>query len=331
MTHQDLTDLLDRAAERTDVGPAPLDEMLRARRRRRRSWLAVGTASALVTVVALGIAVIGSAGDPRPEPTPDGTPTLPLVGNLQGHWRLTAATIDGQTISTTWDVSWPTLWVNSSNQGQANAACNGATIRVDSRGARVRFQVTPFVMLSCMVQTGDPTDGGYHDALRAVDTAAVTATTLTLTGRGTELVFQRMDRGGGPADPTLIESLPDLDGTWVVTALTERNGSSALTDAFQGRVRLTFEDDEMHGETGCNDFGGGYTQSGTDGKDLRFSVIASTHAGCVLGRDAPLIRRLGDVRHVTSYVRNGERLLQLHASNWMIAAVLTPVDGAGGS
>lgn len=106
MTEQNLTDLLERAAERTHVGAPPLEEMLaRTRhRRRRRTALLTAAASAAAIVAVGGTAVLSGAGsDPQhpagpadrsvsPAPT-DSTSPSPSTGtatSLNGTWRVLA-------------------------------------------------------------------------------------------------------------------------------------------------------------------------------------------------------------------------------------------------
>jgi heat shock protein HslJ len=75
MTHQDLTDLLERAADRTDVGPPPLDGMLRVVRRRRRRHAILGGAG--LTLLALTAAIVIPV---MTNPPSDRTPAVPLPG-----------------------------------------------------------------------------------------------------------------------------------------------------------------------------------------------------------------------------------------------------------
>ncbi len=57
MTQQHLTDLLERAADRTDVGPPPVDALLRGVRRRRRRYAVLGGVALSAVSVAAAIAV----------------------------------------------------------------------------------------------------------------------------------------------------------------------------------------------------------------------------------------------------------------------------------
>ncbi len=67
MTHHDLTDLLERAADRTDVGAPPVDALLRGVRRRRRRHAVLGgvAVTAVGVAVAIAVPVLLQPGDDR--------------------------------------------------------------------------------------------------------------------------------------------------------------------------------------------------------------------------------------------------------------------------
>jgi heat shock protein HslJ len=75
MTHQHLTDLLERAADRTDVGAPPLDALLRGVRRRRRRHAVLGGIGLTLVAVTTAIAVPVLTNPPG-----DRTPAVPFVG-----------------------------------------------------------------------------------------------------------------------------------------------------------------------------------------------------------------------------------------------------------
>lgn len=70
MTAHDLTDLLERVAQRTEVGPPPLSGMLHdvRRRRRRRAMLGGAGLSAAVVAAALLVPVLANPGHHPPVP-----------------------------------------------------------------------------------------------------------------------------------------------------------------------------------------------------------------------------------------------------------------------
>jgi heat shock protein HslJ len=97
MTHPDLTDLLERAAGRSEVGPPPLDGMLRRVRRRRRRHAVLGGAglTAATVAVAIAVPVLTTSHHPgdRPTPTitqPTRSPDVHREIDLQGRWIVTA-------------------------------------------------------------------------------------------------------------------------------------------------------------------------------------------------------------------------------------------------
>jgi heat shock protein HslJ len=96
MTHHDLTDLLERAADRTDVGPPPVDALLRGVRRRRRRHAVLGGVAVTAVSVAVAIAVPvllqpGDDGD-RAEVQPDiqDTTSPPREIDLDGSYVVIA-------------------------------------------------------------------------------------------------------------------------------------------------------------------------------------------------------------------------------------------------
>jgi heat shock protein HslJ len=103
VTHEDLSHLLERSADRTQVGPAPLDAMMtrvrRARRRRDVLVTSAATVLAVVAVVAVDVA-LSEPGDnpsrtPSPVASPSPTPAVPTPQaagetSLDGTWKVTA-------------------------------------------------------------------------------------------------------------------------------------------------------------------------------------------------------------------------------------------------
>ncbi len=86
MTHQHLTDLLERAAESTEVGPPPLEELLHGVRRRRRRHAVVG--GVVLTVAAVAAAVLVPVlATPRHDdaPSQDLTTTHPPAVSRASH------------------------------------------------------------------------------------------------------------------------------------------------------------------------------------------------------------------------------------------------------
>lgn len=110
-----------------------------------------------------------------------------------------------------------------------------------------------------------------------------------------------------------------VEGTWSVRALNWVDGSSLLTPSTQGVVTMTFSRGLMTGETGCNSVWSDYTQSGSDGQDLKFSPqnVGGTSVACA--GEPQLTQRLLAVRHVTGTAdvrflqdENGTMVAELH-------------------
>jgi heat shock protein HslJ len=96
-----LTELLERAAERTNVGPPPLEHMVAgARRKRRRRAMLLTAATAAAVVAAVGVTAVLSTpgGNPERDPTPatsaspepstSAEPTTRI--DLEGTWTVRA-------------------------------------------------------------------------------------------------------------------------------------------------------------------------------------------------------------------------------------------------
>jgi heat shock protein HslJ len=96
MTAHDLTDLLERVAERTAVGPPPLARMRDGVRRRRRRRAVLGGVGLSATVVAgtLLVPVLTNPGHDGRSPRPATTQTPPVVSppapevRLRGTYRI---------------------------------------------------------------------------------------------------------------------------------------------------------------------------------------------------------------------------------------------------
>lgn len=102
MTDSDLPDLLDRLAERSDVGPAPVGAMLAAARRtrRRRGTAVLIGAAASVALVAAGV---GLAGQGTPLTPPDDASTTPAAAApIPDGFRLVAVGRVGILVPEAW-------------------------------------------------------------------------------------------------------------------------------------------------------------------------------------------------------------------------------------
>lgn len=97
MTHQHLTDLLERVADRTDVGAPPVDALLSGVRRRRRRHAVLGgvglTLAAVATAIAVPVLTNPASHRTPAEPQPSGNshqpPNHPAV-DLEGQYIVVA-------------------------------------------------------------------------------------------------------------------------------------------------------------------------------------------------------------------------------------------------
>lgn len=113
--------------------------------------------------------------------------------------------------------------------------------------------------------------------------------------------------------------VPDLAGAWIVTQLASGDGRSLLPKAAPALPTLIFDGGQLRGDTGgCNSISGRYKQAGDLGQDLMFPKpsLGSTLVGC---KEAPLVRRLAAVRHVS---RVSNDTLSLLAEDGSVVAEL---------
>jgi hypothetical protein len=97
MSDPTLTDLLERAGDRTEVGPAPLEAMLHGvrRRRRRHAVLAGAALTAAAVATAILVPVPANPGHTPDRPEPDASPPVgpgpdPREIRLEGRWIVVA-------------------------------------------------------------------------------------------------------------------------------------------------------------------------------------------------------------------------------------------------
>jgi hypothetical protein len=109
--------------------------------------------------------------------------------DLQGHWELIDAQIPGTPFQGS-GVPNATLVIRRDGTGQAITGCVVATVKVEAHGRDVTLHVPESgFMFGCV--GGEELEGIYEDALRSVDSAAVTTDALVLNGPSIELRFER--------------------------------------------------------------------------------------------------------------------------------------------
>ncbi|MGB7859026.1 MAG: META domain-containing protein [Acidimicrobiia bacterium] len=172
--------------------------------------------------------------------------------SLDGAWQLMSGSSDGMPIELI--ASHPiTMSLDSESIG-GTASCNsyGGGVRISNNTFRVSgLAVTE---MACSPSETMEVERIYLQALELVDEVGITESgTLTLSGPGVELEFERLDPV--PAG--------ELTGTvWVLDGLI---AGQAVTAASGERATLElFTDGSFIGSTGCRDISGSYQISGAE-------------------------------------------------------------------
>jgi len=302
MSEENLTDLLERSAERHNVGSPPLDQMLsRSRRaRKRRAGFMVVAAS-----VVIGCVIAGTTWLVNPN---DELRTNPL--DLAGQWK----TIEYEGVQ----VDVPSDWEKSDQTG-CGIPVEGWS--APSTKACKFIEGIAFFGTGTFDLKGQPTeirtkpDGSGYGGYVIVGSLAVAADSADR-----EVVQGVLDSARG-ADASPI----NIEGEWVLAALTDAEGKALLSSnpgPMNRKMHLFFEDGHLRATVNCSEITATYTQSSL--RDLSFANTKSDVAlnGASCNPPPPLADRLPDVRHVS----NDNGRLQLHAENWMIVAVLDRVS-----
>ena len=192
----------------------------------------------------------------------------PAGTDLDGSWRLTAATHNGAPLVLV-DGHPITLDVDG-NEAGGISACNNYFGTVDAgtdiaTGA-VRFDGLGGTEMACMPASVMDLERAYLTALGAVESAARDGDQLTLTGAAVELTF------------ATIRPVPqaELEGTrWLLESLVE--GQSASSVAEQPATLLLDGDGRLTGSTGCRKFVGDYELSDDQ---VIVDALASDKRGC---------------------------------------------------
>ncbi len=230
----------------------------------------------LVTLIAL-VLLAAACGDDDTEPTQttDGDP----FGDTT--WVLTDSEVDGSPL-TLLDENPITIARTDDGIG-GTAACNsyggGATIDGSSIDITELFQTE----MACEPEVMD-LETAYTSALGRVDTIAVDAETLTLTGEGVSLTF-----AARPDEP----DAPLVGTVWMLDTIID--GSSASTPIAGSDPTLTIADDgTVSGTTGCNSLTGSIP---FDDTTFEPAPLGSTRMACepdLMDQEATVLRVLGD-------------------------------------
>jgi heat shock protein HslJ len=231
----------------------------------RRSTLALATALALTACG--GSVGPGGVGDDAPD--------------LAGDWVLTSGTSPTGEVLVRDDVP-VTLSIDGEDWG-GTAHCNsyGGIVEVD--GTAIEPTEIAVTEMACADADLMDAEQRYFEAFTASRSVDLDGDTLTLTGEGSELRYER----AAPAEDATFEGT-----TWVLDSLVEGTGPDGavstppVPSTGEGdAVTLTFDGDQVRGASFCNRFGGGYTLDGEPdtGATLTFGELDSSAADCPEG------------------------------------------------
>ena len=226
----------------------------------------------LVTAALLAFSC-GDSGDPSPGPRgPDVDAT--------GVWQLDSGRGPSGEISVGRDTR--ITFEVEGEEAHGSAGCNsyGGGIRIEGHD----FDAGSFAVseIGCPAPLAEA-EARFLEAMDAADAIALEAGTLTLTGPGTELVFERVP-------PVRTKALTKT--TWILETLVEGpSASSTVSSAERARLRLS-DDGTFDGTTGCRSFSGSWAASG----DVVTATEMSFEGGCdgpASAQDSHVIAVLG--------------------------------------
>ncbi|MFL6109608.1 MAG: DUF4232 domain-containing protein [Marmoricola sp.] len=290
MSEENLSDLLERAADGHAIGPPPLDQMLargRSARQRRAGFMALA-ASVVVGSLIAGTTMLFGHGDTRQNPG-DTPPSKQIV--LEGEWKVTALfDVQGRSVPET---IFGIRFGNS--RVTATTRCNYISGPYRQSGPDGRnLEIAD--RLTVLAQRGQAPDGNlvacvveplYYSLLK-VRHVSESSGNLYLRDENGKTIATLRRVGAEPVAPI-------LNGLWEATP----HGGY--------KVRVRFDAGTMT-ETwsNCNTVHVAYRQGGPNGNDLTFGDPNLTGIACSSGE--PLLGRLDRVRHVSE--ENGNLHLQ---------------------
>jgi heat shock protein HslJ len=169
--------------------------------------------------------------------------------SLDGEWRLTAGTNQGQPIPIVAG-SKVTLTIDGSQVG-GTAACNSFGGKIEIHGSSIVLSELFQTEMACLDDRLMASEAAYMAALSLVTTAARTGDTLVLTGPQVELRFASV--------PPVANA--NLVGTvWVLDSVIS---GEAVSSTVGGRATMQLNADGTFAtSTGCREITGRYTISG---------------------------------------------------------------------
>jgi heat shock protein HslJ len=222
----------------------------------------------MLIMMALAITACASQG------TEQGTQEPSTAGSLIGDWKLTAY---GPANAPTPAVEGVEAGLTFNEDGtiSGTSGCNGLGGDYTVDGDQITFGEFVSTLMACE----DPImaqEDAAHKVMTDTAMYKIEGNTLTITNNDMVLVLTK-----GTFSTEEPSAPATLSGAWKLTSYgTADTLSSALADVEAG---LTFNDDgTVTGNSGCNEFGGGYT---VEGDQITFDEIVSTLKLC----DEPLM------------------------------------------
>jgi heat shock protein HslJ len=219
----------------------------------------------------------GSTADPNPSSSPGGG-----SGTIDGtgDWRLVSGTNAGAPIPLV-PGSDITMTVDGS-QISGRSACNQYGGEIIVANGQVQFGPLFMTEMACE-EPVMASEAAYHAALAGVRAATRDGDTLTLSGEGVELIYERL------APPPVA----DIVGTvWVLESLITADAVSSV----MGEPALLVLDPNgsFTGSTGCRSFTGRYTIANAEIMFTEFAMDQTTCSPELASQDSHVTSVLGD-------------------------------------
>ena len=228
--------------------------------------------------------------------------------SLIGAWELTAYGPANAPVRAV-EGAGAGLTFNEDGTVSGSSGCNGLGGDYTVDGNQITFGEFVSTLMACDEPIMQQEEAA-HKVMTGTATYKIEGDTLTITNTDMVLVFTR----GAPDTPAPSDSA-SLNGAWKLSSYGSADVmSSALPDAEAG---LTFNDDgTVTGNSGCNEFGGGYT---VEGDQITFEEIVSTLKLCdepFMGQEEAMLQVLTDtatyqIDGSTLTITNNDRVLVL--------------------
>ncbi len=201
-------------------------------------------------------------------------------GGLDGQWRLTSGTVDGQQIPIS--AQAPMTLTLDSGQAVGRGGCNSFGGRATISGDRVAFGQLSSTLIGCDDPLGRA-EQLYLTALGRVERGHRDGAMLTLSGSGIELTFSAV---APTPDSSLTGTTWHLESVISADTVASASGSEAAT--------LVFADDgTVTGSTSCHDFTVAFTRDATAVTLGAVSVPDGSCAGPTASIEAAVVKVLG--------------------------------------